>query len=272
MRPLFPLCLSLAVLLPSLALAGEEDHRRPQVSSHQCGIGTSYNVLVDTGGVWLYRDEGSPKEVFFHDGELSVDKQVREISAADAQRLRQMEYQAYALMPEVAGLARDTVDVAYDVLGGVVEVMTGSKRKARKLEGFRAESLAHVDRTLGAGRWDQDVFDETFEANIEAAAESMAASMGRSVLWSVFTGGSSRIEARAEKMEAELDRTMEARSSAIEARADGLCARVRAIDALQASLEYRYQGQPLRLLEVSQEDDDQDKPVGNEIETVAVRP
>lgn len=249
MRRLLLLCLPVLAGLAPLASAA--DGTRPQVSSRQCGFGTPYNVLVDTGGVWLYRDAGSPKEVFFHAGELSVDRQVRAVNAADAQRLRQLEQAARALMPEVAGLARDSVEVTFDALAGAMEVISGSKRKALRIDRFRADALAHVDATLGAGRWDQEVFDETFEARIEAAAESMAASMGRSVMWAVFTGGAARMEARAEKMEAELEKTLEARAAAIEARADALCPRIRAIDELQAALEYRHDGQPLRLLEIS---------------------
>lgn len=252
MRPL-PLVLSLLALLPLAASADEPV--RPDVDSRQCGFSTPYNVLVDTGGVWLYRDEGSPREVFFHNGELSVDRKVRMVSDSDAQRLRQLEYQAYALMPEVAGLARDSVNVTFDALSGVVEAMTGSKRKARKVDDFRGEAIAHVDRTLGRGRWDQEVFDENFEANIENAAESMASMIGRSALWSVFTGRASQLEARADKMDQELEQMLEARTKAIEARADGLCSQVQAINAVQSALEYRHDGAPLRLLEVSGNND-----------------
>ena len=53
MRPL-PLALSLLALLPLAAHAGEPV--RPKVDSRQCGFSTPYNVLVDTGGVWLYRE------------------------------------------------------------------------------------------------------------------------------------------------------------------------------------------------------------------------
>ncbi len=265
MRPL-PLALSLLALLPLAANAGEPV--RPKVDSRQCGFSTPYNVLVDTGGVWLYRDEGSPREVFFHDGELSVDRKVRAISDADAQRLRQLEYQAYRLMPEVAGLARESVNVTFDALSGVVEAMTGSKRKARKVDDFRTQAIAHVDKTLGRGRWDQEVFDETFEANIENAAESMASMIGRSALWSVFTGRAGQLEARADKMDRELEQMLDVRTKAIEARADGLCAQVQAINTVQSALEYRHDGAPLRLLEVT---GNGDAPAGDD-KVVVARP
>lgn len=260
MRPPLPLALSLLLVLPAVAQA--DDDTKPQLSSHQCGISTDFNVLVDGGGVWLYRDAGVPKEVFFHDGELSVDRQVRDVSAEDAQRLRELEYQSRLLMPEVTEVARESVQIGFDALAGVVETMTGSARQARKIETFRQDALTHVDGTLGRGRWDQEVFDETFDAKLEEAAESMASSLGRSVMWAMFTGGADRIEKRAEKMEADLERQLEQRARGLEARADGLCTRVRAMDALQAQLQFRYEGQPLQLLKVDQrQDQDQDQPI-----------
>lgn len=262
MRPLLPLALSILLVLPAVARA--DDDTKPQLSSHQCGISTDFNVLVDGGGVWLYRDAGVPKEVFFHDGELSVDRQVREVSAEDAQRLRELEYQSRLLMPEVTDVARESVQIGFDALAGVVETMTGSARQARKIESFRQDALTHVDATLGRGRWDQEVFDEGFEAKLEGAAESMTASLGRSVMWAMLTGGTDRIEKRAEKMEARLEQQLEQRARGLEARADGLCTRVRAMDALQAQLQFRYEGQPLQLLKVDQQqeqDHDQDPPI-----------
>src|SRR5690606_36190255 len=77
----------------SVAAARADDGavQSPQLSSHQCGLSTPYNVQVDGGGVWLYRHDGVPKEIFFHDGTLSVDRQVQAVSDADARRLRMME-------------------------------------------------------------------------------------------------------------------------------------------------------------------------------------
>ncbi|TWT22469.1 DUF2884 family protein [Luteimonas marina] len=250
MRPLTAFALAALLALPAFAQA---DPPKPKLSSSQCGLSTGYNVLVDGGGVWLYRDAGAPKEIFFHDGELSIDREVQDISAADAQRLRRLEAESRALMPQVAGLARETVDITFDSLAAAVEAITGSKRKARRLDDFRKDTMAHVDRTLGTGRWDQDVFGEEFEARVEAAAERMAASIGRSVLWAVFTpGGAERMERRAEKMEAEIEQRLEARIAALETRADAMCAQVAAMRTLQDALDYRYDGKPLRLLEAAE--------------------
>ncbi|MET0329557.1 MAG: DUF2884 family protein [Luteimonas sp.] len=239
-----------AVVLAGLSWsASAADDSTPRLSSDQCEISTPYNVLVDTGGVWLYRTEGVPQEIFFHDGTLSVDRKVQAVSDADAARLRRLESGARTLMPQVTGVARESTEIAFDALAGVVEAMTGSARKGRQVERFRSDTLTYIDRTLGTGRWDQDVFGEGFDSRIEAAAEKMTGSLGRSVMWQVFTGRAGRMEARAERMEADLDRRIEARSAALEQQADVLCAQVGTLLALQATLDYRLDGQRLVMLE-----------------------
>ncbi|WDS34712.1 DUF2884 family protein [Pseudoxanthomonas sp.] len=228
-------------------------HDGVKLSSDQCGLSTPFNVLVDSGGVWLYREQGVPKEIFFHGGELSVDRKVRQVTAADAQRLWQMEDQARALMPQVAGIARDAIGITFDALSSVVEALTGSARKARKVDKQRDDALDYINGTLGTGRWDQEVFDDGFEKRIEDAAEEMAGMLARSVLWQTFTGRAEAMEARADRMDAEMDARMEAKSNALEAKAAALCPTVRSLYALQDALEYRYDGQPLRMIEM---DDD----------------
>ena len=243
-----------AVVLVVLACAAvsaqaSDDPAPSSLSVERCAVSTPYNVLVDTGGVWLYRAQGRPREIFFHDGALSVDRAVQTVSTADAQRLRQLETGARALMPEAAEVARQSAGLAFDALSGVVESMTGSARQVREVERLHADTTAYIDRTLGRGRWDQDVFAAGLEARIEAAAERMGSRLGRSVMWQVVTGRASRMDARAERLDAELTRRIDARSAALDGRAEALCTQVRALQSLQAALDYRFENAPLVMLE-----------------------
>ncbi len=238
----------LFALAAGAARAGD-DVQSPEPSSRQCGLSTPYNVQVDGGGVWLYRREGAPKEIFFHDGTLSVDRQVQAVSDADAQRLRRMEDQARALMPQVADVARESIDISFDALAGVMRVMTGSKRKARKVERHRVDALEHIDASLGRGRWDQDVFGEAFERNVERTVEEMTGSIARSALWAVFTGRAGALEKRADRLDAEMESMLEARTARLEDQAQALCDGVVALRAQQDALAYRYRDAPLVMLE-----------------------
>ncbi|MHB1058852.1 MAG: DUF2884 family protein [Rhodanobacter sp.] len=249
MRHAFPATACLLWFAAGAAHAGTA--KTPELSSHECGLSTSYNVQVDDAGIWLHRRDGIPKEIFFHDGALRVDRLAQAVGTADAQRLRQMEGDARALMPEAAGIARESVDITFDALAGVVRTMTGSKRKARKIERYRERAIGHIGDSLGAGRWDQSAFDQTFEADVEAVADEVAHSVGRSALWAVFTGRGHRLDERADRVDQEVDKLVDARSAALESHARTLCTRVAALRKLQDALEYRYRGAPLVMLEPS---------------------
>ncbi|MFH7407592.1 DUF2884 family protein, partial [Pseudomonas syringae group genomosp. 7] len=79
------------------------------------------------------------------------------------------------------------------------------------------------------GYWEQDAFGDGFDAHIEQMAETMAGSMTRSVLWQVFTGRAGAMERRADRLDAEVDRRMEARSQQLEAKAMALCPLVQSL-------------------------------------------
>ncbi|KAB7771356.1 DUF2884 family protein [Xanthomonas maliensis] len=254
MRPLLPLALSLLVACTLQARATENDggelhHRHhAELSSRQCGLTTAFNVLVDTGGVWLYRDHGVPREIFFHDGRLSIDQQVQQVGADDAQRLRELEQQARLLMPQVTTIAHAAVELSYDALGGVVEVLTGSGGNARKIARLRGRAHTYVDDTLGKGRWDQHAFDGNFERYVEQQAEQFQASIARHMLWQIMTGRTEGIDARAKQLEGQLDAKLDAQAAALEAQANALCAQVDQVQRLQSALSVRYHGEPLQLL------------------------
>ncbi|MEB2186878.1 DUF2884 family protein [Xanthomonas campestris pv. campestris] len=225
-----------------------------QLSSSHCSLSTPFNVLADSGGIWLYRGDGLPREIFFHAGELSVDHQLQQISADDAQRLQAMETQARQLMPQVAGIAHDVIDLSYDALGGVVEVMTGSWLNARKIERLRKRASVYVDDTLGKGRWDQQAFDGNFERYVEQEAEAFKGSIGRHLMWQIMTGRADGIDQRAQAMDGQLDAKLDARAATIDVKADALCTQVQSLRRLQDALQYRYQGKPLQMLTPLHED------------------
>lgn len=267
MRHLSLLLLLLSAATPLSAAPADDagtpaaDKRnRVQLSSDQCGLSTPFNVLIDSGGVWLYRDSGIPKEIFFHGGELSVDKQVRQVSAADAQRLWQIEAQAQQLMPQVTSIAHDAAGMTFDALDQAYQAVTGSDGPSRKLKAYRKDTARYIDKTLGIGRWDQELFDETFEAKVEAAATSFSGSLVRSALWQAMTGRADAMDERMDAMDDTLDARIEAQTTALEAKAATLCPQVRSLYALQDALEYRYNGQPLRMIELEADEAETSSP------------
>ncbi|WP_165967301.1 DUF2884 family protein [Luteimonas aestuarii] len=218
-----------------------------------CSVESAYTLRVGQHGIRLHDNDGkaSPQRIDFHDGALRIDGIERDVSQADARRLRSMEAETRALLPEIAGITREAIGITFDTLGSVNAALAGNRRNARQFERLRARSLARIDETLGRGVWNADIFGDAFEAEIEAAAESMAASFtpGRAI-WMVMTGGIGRMERRMEKMEGDIERSISAREGQLEQHATGLCTRLETLDALQEAMELRLDdGRPLRVFE-----------------------
>ncbi|MGB3393673.1 MAG: DUF2884 family protein [Stenotrophomonas sp.] len=246
------LLLAAALLaLPPLA-ARADTLKSPELSSTQCGVSTDYDVLVDGGGIWLRQHDASPREIVFHDGQLSIDGRMQVVSEDDAQRLRVLETGVRQLMPAVTGIANESVGISFDVLDVVYGSMTG-KFDSRKVRALRKDAERFVASTIGRGRWEQDLFGEGFERHVQEAAESLKGSIARGLLWTMLTGGEERIEKRTERIEAELEPRIEARAAVLEQHAQSLCAQVLVLDRVQSALEFRYEGQPLRMMNVSGE-------------------
>jgi hypothetical protein len=127
--------------------------------------------------------------------------------------------------------------------------MTGSERKARRIERYRQRALEDVEGSLGQGRWNQQAFADTFEADVTQAAEEAAHGIARSALWAVFTGRAHRLDERADRVDHEVDKLVEARSATLQRQAQALCARVDRLRELQDALDYRYAGAPLAMIE-----------------------
>ncbi|WMJ71285.1 DUF2884 family protein [Stenotrophomonas sp. 24(2023)] len=243
-----PLRLTALGLLLATAIAPARAAEAPTLRSDACGIRTDYDVLVDSGGIWLRHGPQAPHEVAFHDGVLSLDGTIVPVSDADAVRLRQLEAGGRQLMPAATALAHEVSGMTFEVFNGVYEMLTGTAN-SRKIRKLRRQADAWIDGSLGRGYWEQDTFGEGFDQHVEAMAESLAGSMARSVMWQVVTGRAGAIEKRAERKDKELDQRLEALGPQLEARARALCPLVQALADTQDALEVRYQGQPLQLLQ-----------------------
>ena len=76
MRLSAPALALLAAVVTVPAIAADT----PKLRADQCGIHTDYDVLVDSGGIWLRHGPQAPHEVVFHDGVLSLDDTVVPVS------------------------------------------------------------------------------------------------------------------------------------------------------------------------------------------------
>ncbi|MEW9572069.1 DUF2884 family protein [Rhodanobacter sp. Si-c] len=236
-----------------LVLGAQTQAAEVHVHGDQCGYNSNYDVRVTPGGIDFNRSGAQPNEIFMHDGTLRVDGRPVAVSADDAGRLRSYEGDMRSLLPEMAGIAHEAVGIAFDALATVAATLGGSQHHrdalVRQLNQSRMEALRGLAGSINADHWSQQDFADAIEQPVTTASNQLASSLTRSVMWSLFTGRASELEARADTVDQSMEKEMKARSSRLEARAKAICPRLAELSDLQQQFQFRLaNGQPLQLL------------------------
>jgi len=225
-----------------------------------CTMESDYNLRIADSGVEFHRDSGTPSRVLMHDGRLSIDGSDRALSAADRQRVVQIERGIRALVPEVKLIALDAVELAFGAVVQVAHALGGTdaaqvERLVERLEQVRAGASEQIAASDDTGDWDDAAFEAQVEAMVgelvpmiagEAAAIAIAAAM------SGDESAAQALERRMERMGEQIEHEVEHRAKDLEKRAEALCPRVAEIDAIEDALELRLaDNQPLQLLEAN---------------------
>ncbi|MCX7512781.1 DUF2884 family protein [Frateuria hangzhouensis] len=260
MRPLiisFVLAAGLAVGMP--AQAGVH------VGEQQCSFETDYDVLVKPDGITFEREDGTPGRVFMHDGAVRVDGRELAVSAGDARRLREYEGQVRSLLPEVASIAREGVDIGFDALTTVVasfaEDPDERSRLTRELNVQHKQALAKLDNGLGSGQWRQHGVQDLMENQIGDAVSTLVSTVTAKAVKAALSGDESQVaalEARADSLDHSIETQVNARADKLGERAEALCPRLARLDELQQQFEFRLKdGSRLALVEHQAEHDNE---------------
>jgi hypothetical protein len=213
---------------------------------HDCDLSSDYSLSIKPDRLVFKRHIGTPAEIEIANGTLRVDGALVATNAADAERLRNAEREVRALVPEVKGIARDAVAIAFDAVGQVAAAFAHDGAAARR----SAEHIAALGREIDRKIADTDHFDHWQDADIdrlvgstvEAVVPEIIGNVTAEALKVAFTGdeaAAAELEARASGIEKSVDRAVEKQAAALEVRAMGVCSRLRALDRVQSDLDVR---------------------------------
>ena len=251
------LVLALGLMLTAAALAAAKGHAGHAGQADQCGFHTPYDVRVTAAGVAFQREGGKPAQVVMHEGQLRVDGRAATVSTADAARLRRYEQSMRTLLPEVAGIAREGLEIGFAALTEVTTAFAqhddDRQRLLDRLGRSRARAMARLDAGLGSGIWRQHDLQDGIEDSLGDAVGELVSSVTADAVKAALSGDEGRIEAlqaRADALEQHIDRAVDARADRLADRAEALCPRLGELVTLQDALDYRLPGgAPLQLIE-----------------------
>lgn len=250
-RSILPVALALGVAMAAPAVAHDF-----HIDHDQCNYQTSYDVFVTDAGVRFQRDDGTPSKVFMHDGQLRVDGRDVAVSAADAERLRRYEADVRAAVPELAGIAREGLDIGFSAMTTVAATFAenGDQRSELldRLNRKHAVALRSIDATLGRGEWREDALDDTVENAVEGTVQELVGTVTAGAVKAALSGDQGQLaalQARADSLDKAIEDGVEKRADKLSDRADLLCKRFDAMAELQQQWQFRQtDGSRLELL------------------------
>jgi hypothetical protein len=246
----------LLVLISGMAAVGGAHAMGNHEHHLQCDYDSDYTVQVQPDGVVFTRHDDHAADVFMHDGQLRIDGHTVTVSSEDATRLREYEQQVRDLVPWIAAIARDGVDIGYSALTTVLATLddSGDDRTnlLQELHDRRIEALQQVDNTLGQGMWKAGDENRFFNENLENTVSDLVGRLTGSAVSDALSGDTTRLaalEARAKALDATLDKAVEAPAEKLGQRAEALCPRLSALHQLQQQFQFRLaDGERLQLL------------------------
>jgi hypothetical protein len=246
MKPI-ALSLCLALVGAPAAQAGT------QLDFDECKMRSDYGLRIHAGSVLLKRTSGEPREVRMQDGRLWLDGKEQALGHADRQRVRQIQREVAALMPEVQAIAEEGLDMAIDALAHIATSLGGDDPAlVAEIEQARRDFSQAIEKQMQGEGLDEDVMERDVKALVERLTPQIAGKVAALAISAALSGDEAAakdFERRAEAMGKELEIAMEARGKALESRAEALCGRIEQIDAIENALDLRRaDGSPLELV------------------------
>ncbi|WP_158543472.1 DUF2884 family protein [Dyella solisilvae] len=243
-------------LMAGMAGAGAVQAGSIDVHDVSCGFSSDYDVRVAPDGIDFRRESGHPGEIFMHEGRLRVDGHDLTVSAADAGRLRDYEAQVRGLLPEVAAIAREGLNIGYAAMRTVLATFAENEADRRamldRLDQNYRQAQTRIDESLGKGVWQSHEMDDVIETGIEQTVSDLVGKVAGAAVSAALSGDQAKVaalQARASSLDKTIRHEVDARATALNRRADALCPRLGSLQQLQQQLQLRLpDGSPLKLI------------------------
>lgn len=246
--------LALALVLACGTAAAKDGSK---ISTNSCDVESDYALTTQGNAFVFTRDDGkAPKRMSLGGGKLFIDGKPAELTAADQVRVDKFEGELRQLLPEVQQVTVEAIDIAFTALTEVARGLSSTPDQTiAKLE--KSHALARKElqsrpafmfnRNGGdalAGIIDPIVSE--YVPEITGSAVTLAMKM-------IFASEAKRdeMEKRLDRMGDEIDAKVGKRAEKLEPLAEAMCQRMRRMDEIDNSLDYRLPGgRPIELLNV----------------------
>ncbi len=228
-----------------------------KVSSNACDVESDYSLTTHGNAFVFTRDDGkAPKRMSLGGGKLFIDGKPAELSATDQVRVDKFEGELRQLLPEVQQVTIEAVDIAFTALTEVARGLSSEPDEAvAKLEKSHARARKELQSrpAFVFNRNGDDALAAIIDPIVSEYVPEITGSAVTMAMKMVFAseGKRAEMEKRLDRMGDEIDAKVKARADKLEPLAEAMCQRMRRMDEIDNSLDYRLPGgRPIELLNV----------------------
>ena len=109
-----------------LASGLAQAHTQARGTHISCDVGSKYSVSTHRRAFLFTQENKQPTEIGIGGGRLFIDGREETLTAADHQRLRQLETESQLLIPEVKRVVVEAVDIAFTALTEVARGLSNN--------------------------------------------------------------------------------------------------------------------------------------------------
>lgn len=228
-----------------------------------CDAESDFDLTLHPNRLELTREDGddSPRRVELVDGRLWLDNREQRLTPEDRARLLRFEAEVRALAPQVRDIAIQAVGIAVDAIGIVIAELGGNSSKMdelrRDLDRLERQWTQRMKTTQSTRNWVSDEHEKAIGKIVAQMVPAIAGELASSAVRAALSGDEKQlaaIEARAQRLEHEIEARIERRADRLEVAAKALCPRIEELDRIDNALALRLPNQRrLNLIEVDRD-------------------
>lgn len=246
------------VCTAAFALAGiSVAHAGIDLHGADCGLHSDYSMAIQPDALVFTRKDGPGAEIVIAHGTLRVDGRAVELGAADRERMLGIEHGVRDVLPQVRGIAHDAIQIAFDavseVSGAFAKDADAARASAQRLARTAADIHRRIDASENLAAWKYEDLDRLIEQGVGTLVSEVVGNVAGQAISVALSGdekAAAELEARANGIDAKVERIVARHSKDLEARAGSVCTRLRTLARLEAELEARPLGRRLDLVRV----------------------
>ena len=233
------------MLKPTLLAAALALASAPAFARHVdlCDVESAYDLKITSEALAFSKSAGTARDVRLQAGRIYIDGRELALTAADRERVARIESEIRALVPEVQAIAQEAVGIAFAAIVQVARSLSDNDsqfaRTRDRLNEARHAIDQRIDVQFDTQPWNDTAFEKVIEDTVKSTIPVLVGDVTAKAVRIALSGdekAAEELERRANDLERTLEREVEKKADALEARANALCPRIVALDKLEGEI------------------------------------